>query len=184
MGAPRFSFLIYLAIGTVLIIPSVLCACYHPDGTRDMDEVWQPCSEFGGSMCCATNRTNAARGDLSNGTTSDVCLPNGLCINEGLDNGKLYQSYWRDYCTDSNWRDGNCLRVCLDRPVRVTSSRLSQSKHIADKLRSDKPTATQSWYHVMAQAPRRSGAVVRPETAASRMIILWQSRYPPLSKRG
>ncbi|EYE99503.1 uncharacterized protein EURHEDRAFT_382587, partial [Aspergillus ruber CBS 135680] len=66
-------------------------------------------------MCCGFNRTTPFGGNHDDGHTADQCLPNGLCMNQGLisrDNGDstLKLTYWRNTCTTPG-RNG-CLDVC------------------------------------------------------------------------
>jgi hypothetical protein len=67
--------------------------CYGPDGSKLAQDgaffsSMQPCTSGGPStICCATNRTNSAGGDIKNGDTKDECLANGLCQNRVTTNG-------------------------------------------------------------------------------------------------
>lgn len=72
--------------------------CYAPDGgAPEHAEDYMPCIPVEGvdSMCCALNRT----------INIDRCLPNGLCSMDG-DGGT--GGYFRNFCTDKNWKSPNC----------------------------------------------------------------------------
>lgn len=112
MFASKFSSL-FAALWLVSIIPSVLCTCYRPNGTSS-DEV-QPCPEnIGVKTCCALGHGNPPGSDKSKGPTNDECLPNGLCENNVLVNGKPERSWWRNFCTDSEFGANNCLQACIN----------------------------------------------------------------------
>ncbi|KAF2175875.1 hypothetical protein K469DRAFT_609226 [Zopfia rhizophila CBS 207.26] len=95
--------------------------CYWPTGnetySRDATEHMR-CSNDTTSplhtICCALNRTNLSGGDIKDGRTNDVCLPNGICQNKVLNHGTLQVSYWRETCTEQDWKKGLCLDVCSD----------------------------------------------------------------------
>ena len=103
------------------LLATVSATCYWPTGnaTYDRDAYEHiPCSNDTTSplqtICCALNRTNISGGDKLQGRTSDVCLPNGICQNKVLDHGTLQTSYWRETCTEKDWKKGLCLDVCAD----------------------------------------------------------------------
>jgi hypothetical protein len=56
-------------------------------------------------MCCRTNDTNA-----------DTCAtePNllGLCMTKDED-------FWRESCTDKQWKDDQCVQLCLNTDGRL-----------------------------------------------------------------
>lgn len=85
------------------LLPLSRSACYFPNGERETNGKFRPCIAVDGhaSMCC-----------IVNGDKSDKCQSNGLCRDWA-------NNYWRDSCTDRNWKDGNCLKnVCEDGSVR------------------------------------------------------------------
>ena len=81
-------------------------ACFYPDGTRDKNPEYVPCSTDASdplsSICCATNRANGA----------DICSPNGLCqvgVKKGATPGK--PAWTKPSCTNEDWGE-ECLHVC------------------------------------------------------------------------
>lgn len=118
-----------LLITTLALLISISQAqCYTPDGDPGNNE-YEPCNDYVGSnnvrMCCATNRSNPPYGPLDNGTTADLCLPNGLCLNVSLVNNtdgsvENRTAYWRGLCTAAKWKEG-CLPVCTDPSVQCST---------------------------------------------------------------
>ena len=107
-----FRFSISLLLASLLVIPHVRADCYTFNGTLNPDPDYQPCDSIEGStsMCCATNRTTDGN--------VDVCLPNGLCQNFGLDSegNKIPDTnggYWRETCSDQSWKSPYCLKLCI-----------------------------------------------------------------------
>ncbi|KAJ5708863.1 hypothetical protein N7493_010197 [Penicillium malachiteum] len=90
--------------------------CYLPDGFSETSPEYQPCNEYsngGTHMCCATNRPNPSGGNQTLGYTADICLQNGLCMNQGFHaNGVNWTTFWRESCTSSDWSTGDCLDAC------------------------------------------------------------------------
>lgn len=105
-----------------LQLPSLLQAsCFHPNGTQTTDLYHAPCSKNLddplSTICCAIERPNPAGGFDAAGSTNDVCLDNGLCMNEyrkDATDKTVYVAYYREECTEANWRSGKCLSVCVD----------------------------------------------------------------------
>lgn len=87
--------------------------CYYANGTQITLQYVRQCSDGVQSTCCMLNRDNAP-GMETNGFNwvRDECLPNGLCQNRRVDNGRKITTFWAEYCTDSNITSGNCLDVC------------------------------------------------------------------------
>ncbi|KAJ5248778.1 hypothetical protein N7468_000229 [Penicillium chermesinum] len=101
-----------------LIPPALSVVCYNPDGTSsapgDTEYGYCPYSNGGVQMCCALNRANPSGGNFSDGNTADKCLPNGLCMNIGINGGSAnITTYFRDLCSQTDW-DSGCLDVCTD----------------------------------------------------------------------
>lgn len=120
------SLTIILTLTLVVFPPLVTSNCYLPNAKQISDE-YQPCSNGNTknpdvSMCCATNRSIPSGGfvDNSNANTQDVCLENGLCLNQAVltENGTnhTYTSYWRSLCTTTAWNTG-CLNICTQSKV-------------------------------------------------------------------
>ncbi|KAF2114735.1 hypothetical protein BDV96DRAFT_632194 [Lophiotrema nucula] len=109
----RNLFLTLLASHHLLLVESKT-PCYFPNGTQEVDDAYQPCSQISGhsSMCCGTNHAGA--GDRN--VADDVCETNGLCQNwQTLSNGTTIETRFRGSCTDQSWKSGECLRdVCTD----------------------------------------------------------------------
>lgn len=93
----------YLMLAMLLWSGMASCwTCYKPGGTdrnppnsTAETATYRPCDARDGvvSMCCAT---------------WDTCMPGGLCWNEA------YQIWWREACTDPEFRDPNCVKLFLD----------------------------------------------------------------------
>jgi hypothetical protein len=92
---PRRSSIVLLAAGFTLSSLAI-ATCYMPNGTAETDPLFVPCNRVGStdSMCCRT---------------SDICLPNGLCLNYNQNS----PFYWRESCTDPTWQSPYCLNLCL-----------------------------------------------------------------------
>ncbi|KAF2746410.1 hypothetical protein M011DRAFT_478031 [Sporormia fimetaria CBS 119925] len=104
-----------------LLLTKVSATCYWPTGNATFDRdayEHQPCSSDPSNpmsrICCALNRTNPSGGKKEDGRTSDECLPNGICRNRVLNRGTMEVSYWRETCTEQDWKKGLCLGVCHD----------------------------------------------------------------------
>ena len=94
------------------LLPRALATCYKPNGDIETDDTYQPCSKPN-TICCATNRPNPAGGEGGGTSTSDECLPNGVCQNRALRSGQMEILYFRERCTQTDWLHGACLDVCL-----------------------------------------------------------------------
>jgi hypothetical protein len=95
--------------------------CFHPNGTRTTDLLHRPCSNDPSNplslICCALARPNPAGGLESDGVTSDVCLPNGICMNQKQpqeNDTRLHTEYFREECTSKDWKSGKCPEFCQD----------------------------------------------------------------------
>ncbi|KAF2471166.1 uncharacterized protein BDR25DRAFT_367896 [Lindgomyces ingoldianus] len=119
---PRIIFLSFsILVQLSTLFAYVSCMCYISNGSAvfnwDANSVYQPCSNDSSNVlstiCCATNRNNPSGGNIANGFTADICLPSGLCQNILTDSGgnKIY-AYWRDYCTESDYKSSKCLDAC------------------------------------------------------------------------
>ncbi|KAF2103944.1 hypothetical protein NA57DRAFT_50800 [Rhizodiscina lignyota] len=84
--------------------------CYKQTQEAVTDYEFRPCNWVLGStsMCCAINRTVASGQNTPGHSTSDICLPNGLCqaVYNNV-NGVVY-NYYREYCTSPTWQ--GCLK--------------------------------------------------------------------------
>jgi hypothetical protein len=120
-----------LVLCILLFLRSYLvgASCFHPNGTQTTDVYRLPCSSDLSnplsSICCALGRPNPAGGLDSAGTTSDSCLPNGICMNQkkaSVYDANPHTEYFREECTDKNWKSGKCPTFCLSNvsafPVR------------------------------------------------------------------
>jgi hypothetical protein len=112
----------FLALCTLLLFPSnpVKASCFHPNGTQTADVYRLPCSSDLSnplsSICCAIGRPNPAGGLASAGTTSDSCLPNGVCMNQkkaSVYDANPHTEYFREECTNQDWKSGKCPTFCL-----------------------------------------------------------------------
>lgn len=68
------------------------------------------------SVCRALNRTNPPGGNPNGGknATRDICLPNGLCLNEFTTApSEVYYNYWRNGCTQPISDGTYCPKVCI-----------------------------------------------------------------------
>jgi hypothetical protein len=86
---------------------------------------YEPCS--GIPQCCALNGTGPTNGDLANGDTISVYLPNGVCRNKVLESrvrrashvrqivdrrsSKADESQWVNFCTNNDITSSNCLNI-------------------------------------------------------------------------
>lgn len=120
----------FLVVFSSFLVSRVQCMCYAQNGSAVFNwgprSIYQPCSNDTSNplstICCATNRSNPPGGSIDDGFTADICLPSGLCQNILTDSdGSTVYSYWRDYCTDSEWREGKCLSVCTGDGVSFVS---------------------------------------------------------------
>ena len=93
------------------LFPLSRSECYFPNGAPVNNGTYRACIAVQGtaSMCCRQYDTNP-----------DICQKNGLCKDPK-------GNYWRDSCTDRNWKDPHCLKnVCEDEKVRgVLGAKLS-----------------------------------------------------------
>jgi hypothetical protein len=105
-----------------LQLPSLLQAsCFHPNGTQTTDLYHAPCSKNPSdplsTICCAIERPNPSGGLSAAGSTNDVCLDNGLCMNQyrrDAADKTVSVAYYREECTERDWKGGKCLSVCVD----------------------------------------------------------------------
>lgn len=84
------------------LFPLSRSECYFPNGAPVNNGTYRACIAVQGtaSMCCRQYDTNP-----------DICQKNGLCKDPK-------GNYWRDSCTDRNWKDPHCLKnVCEDEKV-------------------------------------------------------------------
>jgi hypothetical protein len=112
----------WLVYALQLLTPQLVqAACYHPNGIQNTQPHHAPCSNDAlnplSTICCATERPNPAGGLIEDGFTNDICLENGICMNQYQKNRtdpKIYSEYFREECTVQNWQSGKCLTVCVD----------------------------------------------------------------------
>jgi hypothetical protein len=96
----------------------VSAQCYLPDGSLEDDPAFVPCrtdtSDALSNICCGTNRTLAPGSDDKGGTVAaaDECLDNGICRNRFVHNGFEGTIYNRGACTDEDYMNGECLKIC------------------------------------------------------------------------
>lgn len=90
---------------TAYYISFVLSECFSYNNSLVTDTIYSSCENT--SMCCATNRTPGGENE------PDICLPNGVCYNAQTRNGDKYETWFRDFCSQSDWKTGNCLTICL-----------------------------------------------------------------------
>lgn len=88
--------------------------CYLPNGQpQALGGALVPCQiDPVRTICCATNRTNPAGGNLKNGQTADECLMNGLCQNRLTYNGNNETHFYINTCTNKDLLSGQCLSFC------------------------------------------------------------------------
>lgn len=113
----RTSHSVLFAIIAQIIFPSTSAqTCYYPNSTIFNDTTdFLPCPQPGlETICCGLNRTNPSGGKKSDGMTTNVCLPNGLCQSRSIDDQYTKETYWRTYCTEEDWEIGKCLNVCTN----------------------------------------------------------------------
>lgn len=107
------------AASLALALTLASASCFDSNGTLVNSTQYTPCNENSGavSMCCGLNRTEPFGGNAQYGTTREICMTNGLCMNafyrSDVQDGKPVYSYWRETCSASNWK--GCLdNVCKD----------------------------------------------------------------------
>lgn len=98
---PISTFFLPATISYASYASSATQACYLHNGTDRNSQIdggsgtYQACaSGQSGSMCCRS--------------TGDTCLENGLCWSSGAN------AFWRESCTDQEWKSSSCLNLCLD----------------------------------------------------------------------
>ncbi|KAH7088116.1 hypothetical protein FB567DRAFT_331613 [Paraphoma chrysanthemicola] len=116
----RYTTAKWLSYAQILSMALVQADCLHPNGTQTMDLYHAPCSNDTSNplstICCAIARP-LPPGSYTPGFVSDTCLDSGICQNirktseTGTD---LAVSYWREECTEKDWRSGKCLTLCVD----------------------------------------------------------------------
>lgn len=109
----------YLLLTFTFLLTVVQSTCYLPNGTAHDDPGTGLCSADPSSplrnVCCHTRWANPSGGDVKNGPTADICLPNGLCENRG--NSSIpgeeqaeWTRYYKVYCANKDWE--GCLNIC------------------------------------------------------------------------
>jgi hypothetical protein len=110
---------IFLSLLQLFTVHHVQAQCYLPNGTVTTDLYHNRCTNDTSNplntICCAVDRAPLPGTYTENGYTKDECLDSGICRNRYEDaDGRRGVTYWREECTEKDWRSGKCLNVCTD----------------------------------------------------------------------
>jgi hypothetical protein len=110
---------IFFSLLQLLTVHHAQAQCYLPNGTVTTDLYHNRCSNDTSNplntICCAVDRTPLPGTYAEVGYTKDECLDSGICRNRYEDaEGRRGVTYWREECTEKDWRSGKCLNVCTD----------------------------------------------------------------------
>lgn len=117
-------FLLLLALTTWIPIASAQTGCFFPNGVESERAYYGTCSKNTqdplSKICCAVNRPNPPGSDEALGEPQDLCLPNGLCAYMAEKSGVNTTAYYRNLCTERDWKTGGCLDVCTSGVCETT----------------------------------------------------------------
>ena len=101
---------------TLFLTVSAQSGCFFPNGVESERAYYGSCSKNAqdplSKICCALNRQNPPGSDEALGEPQDECLPNGLCAYKAERAGTNITAYFRNLCTEKDWKSGKCLDVC------------------------------------------------------------------------
>jgi hypothetical protein len=109
----------FFSLLQLLTVHHAQAQCYLPNGTVTTDLYHNRCSNDTSNplntICCAVDRAPLPGTYAEIGYTKDECLDSGICRNRYEDaEGRRGVTYWREECTEKDWRSGKCLNVCTD----------------------------------------------------------------------